>query len=407
MAGTRDDRGTPPGDGGAAVSRVRSLAAAGAAVLAAAGLVTATPAGAADSEWSRVALPRIRPLATLTSVDAGSATRAWAVGREYAGTTDYGEIPGVPLILAMNGSRWTKAVLPAATWNGSLTSVAATGPAEAWAAGQESGGRGHVLRWNGSAWAEVALPDAVATGHALTLEGTPGYAPWLVARSTQDGAVTVLRWSGSAWAAVATPAAPFYTRLVDVAPDGTVRLVGAVSTQLPGLPLFVPVLTVYRWSGSAWEPELVDGPRIYPTDVLAGPGGELWVAGQVPWTGPGRPPPVAQAMLVRHDGAAWTTVPLGTGTVLGTPTLTGREGGRPEYVLGTFVIDAAPVAGALRNDGGTWTRVPFSPGVPPETDQVSVAAGVQLPGTSSTVAVGQVQYSFYGQYAPRIEREDR
>ena len=51
--------------------------------------------------------------------------------------------------------------------------------------------------------------------------------------------------------------------------------------------------------------------------------------------------------------------------------------------------------------------MPFSPGVPPETDQASIVSGVQLPGTTSTVAVGQVQYTFYGQYAPRIEREDR
>jgi len=385
----------------------RLLAATASAALMTAGLVTAAPAGAADTEWTRVALPRVRPLATLTSVDAGSATRAWAVGREYAGVTDYGDIPGVPLILAMNGTRWTRAALPGVTWTGALSSVAATGPAEAWAAGQESGGRGHVLRWNGSAWADVALPDAVATGHTLTLEGTPGYAPWLVARSTQDGAVTVLRWSGSAWVAVETPAAPFGARLVDVAPDGTVRLVGAVSRQLPGFPIFVPVLTVYRWTGSAWEPLLQEGPQVIATDVLAGPGGELWVAGQVPWVGPGRPPPVPAATLVRHDGTAWTTVPLGTGTVLGTPTLTGQDTGRPEYVLGTFVIDAVPVAGALRNDGGTFTRVPFAAGVPPEADQPSIVSGVHLPGTSSTVAVGQVQYTYYNQYAPRIEREDR
>jgi hypothetical protein len=341
-------------------------------------------------------------------VDAGSATRAWAVGQEYAGTTDYGQIPGVPLVLAMTGARWTKTALPGVTWNGELSSVAATGPAEAWAAGQETGGRGHVLRWNGSAWAEVALPDAVATGDALTLEGAPGYAPWLLARSTA-GAVTVLRWTGGEWSAVAAPApGSFVPRVVDVAPDGTVRLAGTVSTPIPGFPLSVPILHVHRWTGSGWEELPGDGPQVFPTDLVAGPGGELWVAGQVPWVGPGRPPPVLPATLVHHDGSAWTTVPLGTGQVFGTPSLTGDDAGRAEYVFGTFGFgEAGPVPGVLRNDGGTWTRVPSAPGVPPETDAAAILSGAHLPGTASTVAVGYVQYTYYGQYAPRIEREDR
>lgn len=144
---------------------------------------------------------------------------------------------------------------------------------------------------------------------------------------------------------------------------------------------------------------------MFPNSILAGPGGRLWVAGTLPSAFP-LPLPIVTTMAA-WDGTGWQSVDLPR--TQGTPRLSGDDAGRPEWVAGTVQIneDGQSVTGGyLKYSGGTWTRVPHAPGVPPEQDVAELFDVAHVPGTPSTLAVGQVAYPDYGQYVPRIERED-
>jgi hypothetical protein len=394
---TTTSTGRRPGRG------FRLLAAGAAAAVLGASAIAMAPAGAEASEWTRIQPPAgIRPLATLNAVAAGSATRAWAVGQEYAGTHS-SQIPGVPLVLQMNGGTWTRTALRGVTWKGSLTSVAATSPSDAWAAGVDTANGPRLLHFDGTAW-RPAEPPVTGTVSSLRLVASPGHQPWLFVTPT-GGTPVVLQRTGGAWQTVELPPAPFTPAAVHVAVDGTVWLAGYRLQQIPGFPLSVPILVVQRRSGTGWA-ALPEGPQVSPRQVLAATDGTLWVAGAVPRTGPGGPigvpPPSA---LVHWDGTAWTQASLGTSFVV--PTLAGDDAGRPEWASGTFTFAGGqPTGGYLKYAGGTWTRVPGAPVVAPELDRVSITGLAHLPGTTSTLAVGQAPYPFEEQRVPRIERED-
>lgn len=400
----RTDGATATRPGRRPGGRFRLLTAGAAAAVLGASAIAMAPAGADASEWTRTQPPAgIRPLATLNGVAAATATRAWAVGQEYAGN-NASQIPGVPLVLQLDGTAWSRTALRGVTWKGTLTSVAATSPADAWAAGVDTANGARLLHFDGTAWQPAASP---VTGPVSTLRvvAAPGHQPWLFVTPTA-GSPVVLQRAGGAWQAVDVPPAPFTPAAVHVAVDGTVWLAGYRLQQVPGFPLSVPVLVVQRRSGTGWV-ALPEGPQISPREVLAATDGTLWVAGAVPRTGPGGPigAPPASA-LVHWDGTAWTSASLPPLT-FGIPTLAGDDAGRPEWASGTATLAGGqPVAGYLKYAGGTWTRVPGAPVVTPEVDRVQLAGLGHLPGTTSTLAVGQAPYPFEEQRVPRIERED-
>jgi hypothetical protein len=70
---------------------------------------------------------------------------AWA-----AGATIVGQGGGLPLILRWNGHAWKRAPVPSVA--GSLSSIDATSASNAWAVGDTSGGRSLILHWNGRTW---------------------------------------------------------------------------------------------------------------------------------------------------------------------------------------------------------------------------------------------------------------
>jgi hypothetical protein len=364
--------------------------------------VPAATARADATEWTRVDVPAsVRPLALLNAVGAGSATRAWAVGQEYEGTSSAGEVPGVPLVLRMTGTRWVKVALPAIDWKGALTSVAAIGPGQFWAVGTDAGGGLHLLHGNGSGVTEEPLPAAAAGATSLRVQAALGRQPWLLGTNA-SGATILLRRTATGWRSFDVPPAPFVPSALEPAPDGTVWLAGYVERQLdPTFPITVPIVTVYRRTGSTWT-ALPDGPLLYPSDVLTGTDGGLWVSGRQPTLQPGPVP--LQGGVAHWTGSAWVSETLPPQSY-GDLVLSGDDAGQPEYGLGTYGVASA---GYLKRAAdGTWIRVANAPAVPPESAPLEPLRGIaHLPGTTSTVAVGHVRYVYDGQYAPRIERED-
>jgi hypothetical protein len=394
------------------MSRVRTATVAVASGLLATALLGAAPAQAADSPWVRMATPStVRPLAELNAVAAGSSTRAWAVGSEFAGNSN-GIVPGVPLVLSMNGSRWSKVALTGVTWKGSLTAVGATGPQQVWAGGSDSATKPHLLRYDGQRWSETSFPGAGTAGVRINrISAVPGQNPWL-SGTTAEGGFYMLRWTGSAWVSVPPPTStgPAYSPgAVRVAPDGTVWLVGVVSIPQPGFPISIPVLRIHRWTGTGWTAvvEADTSPAVLPTDVLPGPDGTFWVAGAAARLGPGGPPgQPSLAALAQWDGSAWHSPTLPWLTILSDPVvLSGDDAGRAQWTAGAQSLDlenqrATPY---LHQADGTWTAVPGAPPVAPEIGDPSIKDIARLPGTDVSISVGTIGYA-YGQRVPRIER---
>jgi hypothetical protein len=164
-------------------------------------------------------------------------------------------------------------------------------------------------------------------------------------------------------------------------------------------------LLVFRRSGADCV-LLPEGPGMFPNSILAGPGGRLWVAGTLPLQSP-LPLPIVTTMAT-WDGTSWRTVDLPR--TQGVPRLSGDDAGRPQWLGGTMQISEdgqSVIGGYLKYSGGTWTRVPHAPGVPPERDLADLHDDLaHIPGTRSTLAVGQSPLPEDTQYAPRIERED-
>ena len=121
---------------------------------------------------------------------------AWAVGESSnasAGTE-------VPLALNWNGTTWSSVPTPTpsgSTPNWSFESVAASSASDAWAVGEQvAGTKIHdslYEHWNGTAWSVVAGPNEGPLTAALDFSPTNAYA---------FADFSVLHWNGTAWSVV-------------------------------------------------------------------------------------------------------------------------------------------------------------------------------------------------------------
>jgi hypothetical protein len=105
-----------------------------------------------------------------------SATDAWA-----AGYTVDGQGRRTPFFEHWNGSAWSVVSAPAVS-GGSVESVAADSPTDAWAAGafsMSSGSPGTAIlaHWDGSSWTPVPTP---IPGDAMAVAGAPNRTGWVV-----------------------------------------------------------------------------------------------------------------------------------------------------------------------------------------------------------------------------------
>jgi len=122
---------------------------------------------------------------SLFGVAAISGTDVWAVGS--ASDPDHTQ----PVAQHWDGVRWTQAPLPADLGNAALSSVAAAGPTDVWAAGLLAGETTEplLLHWDGRSWSRVALPSTTSLGLARLNAITVSRGQvWAVGSSTVGGA---------------------------------------------------------------------------------------------------------------------------------------------------------------------------------------------------------------------------
>ena len=150
------------------------------------------PASAA-SGWTVITPPAGTAGATLTGSFALSDTNAWAVGGPSSASA-------APVAVNWNGTAWSSVPTPTpsgSTPNWRLTSVAASSASDAWAVGvQAAGTKIHnslYEHWNGTAWSVVAGPNEGPLAAVLDFSPTNAWA---------FADFVVLHWNGTAWSVV-------------------------------------------------------------------------------------------------------------------------------------------------------------------------------------------------------------
>jgi hypothetical protein len=160
------------------------------------GLTAAQASGATG--WTVVTPPALPPGTEnlLGGSFALSDTNTWVVGTTVTDTTG----AEAPLVLHRNATTWSAVPTPTpsgSTPNWAFDSVAASSASDAWAVGEQSAGTkihdSLFEHWNGTAWSVVAGPNKGVLTAVLDFSPTNA---WAFAN------LSVLHWDGTAWSVV-------------------------------------------------------------------------------------------------------------------------------------------------------------------------------------------------------------
>jgi hypothetical protein len=362
----------------AAGSLLAAAPAVAAAAPAAAARVSAT-AAAAPAPWRSVAVPSsvIEP-AGLFAVSAAGPASAWAVGQEA--TTGFQS--GTPLILHWNGLAWSKAALPAGVAApGSLTSVAASSPADAWALGTDAAGT-VLLHWDGRAWTQARFPGEGKVG-MNDVTAAPGRGAWLVGSVQPSGQairIVVEHWDGQAWHVVPTGLGPGSGTLssASVARNGDVWAVG----ENDG---FNQVIVVHEHDGT-WTS--MPGPDVSSAfSVLGVSGDDVWTTGNDFSFFTGLDDPV----ISQWNGTTWTSQILPSGIDGNDTTISADAAGQPQWAGVSAGFSPASTLYLSFAGGQPATFAGATPvSAPAGSFTFASTFTARIPGTNATWAVGEV-----------------
>jgi len=290
-----------------------TVAAAGAAVLLAAGTATA-------QSWTIVPAPPTGENGELAAVSAVSGTDAWAVG------TTNGELNGVgarPLIDNWNGTAWTQVTAPSTPGNTAyLVAASASSAADAWAVGHTAVNREDFaplgLHWNGTAWSvspslATALGGQIGDG-VTDISPTDAYAIGGGLGSAHTGLVA--RWNGAAWSQVTVPQPStdgLASNLTAISSNGAndVWIIGTFEDEISSTDVQNETYSLH-WNGSAWsvvpmplEPGNNPNLEFQLNSVQVNSPADVWAVGDTTNVGTG-----STTTLIEHwNGSAWSIVP--------------------------------------------------------------------------------------------------
>jgi hypothetical protein len=176
---------------------------------------TAT-SGASCTAWHGVSSPNPTGSRSIfTSVNALSATDAWAVGR--SNPLSAGASYASTLIERWNGTRWSIVPSPSpGPWGNDLLGVAALSATDAWAVGDflnvaQSTGPTLIEHWDGRHWHAVSSPNIGFKSNILAaVAAVSSKDIWAVGEAFDSGSGPSLieHWDGRAWSLVSSPNAP-------------------------------------------------------------------------------------------------------------------------------------------------------------------------------------------------------
>jgi hypothetical protein len=229
----------------------------------------------------------------LDAVSAVSASNAWAVGSDQAGT----------LIVHWDGSTWSRVKSPQ-LFDGVLNGISMASANNGWAVGNYYNNstdkyRALMLHWNGTNWVRVAAPPRI--GGLTGVDMLSAQNGWAVGW----GSLT-LHWNGRQWAKVAGPSLTVGgPSAVGATSASNVWAVGWYGTTSGGFPT-VDTLTQH-WNGTAWSQVSSPSPGGSDSElqgVSATSASDAWAVGlYVPRTGP------IKTLTLHWNGTAWTQVP--------------------------------------------------------------------------------------------------
>ena len=257
---------------------------------------------------------------TLSGVAATSATNTWAVGSySNGGAVEKGRA----LIVRWDGSAWKQQSSPnPGSGLNSLSDVAATSSANAWAVGSYDNGvstspRTLIERWNGSSWKQVPSPSpgGSGSGHASVLNGVAAISAtnaWAVGyyvnTTTHRVTTLVVHWNGTAWKQVPSPnpGSPVSdNQLNGIAATSATDAwaVGATGESQGHQALIV------HWNGTAWKqvPNPSSDSNIL-SGVAATSSADAWAVGSTCMSC-GTEGQVTDTLIEHWNGTAWKQVP--------------------------------------------------------------------------------------------------
>lgn len=210
-----------------------------------------------------------------------SVVNAWAVGSFSNGTASQ------TLVLHWNGSAWKRIKSPSpggAAHDSSLVSVQAISATNAWAVGWYSDGAVRhtlILHWNGKAWRRTPSPNpagCVPGDELISVSGTSATNAWAVGLFTGCfflvPQVLIEHWNGKAWRMVRPPKINSPTDLLTGVAAISASNAWAVGTALGGKG-FDQTL-VLHWNGKSWS-------RVASPDP-GGPANTHFVTGVAAWS---------------------------------------------------------------------------------------------------------------------------
>jgi hypothetical protein len=358
-------------------------------VVLAGGLVAVAP-GVASAAGCPVGPPTVGSI--LSGVAATSPADAWAAGQHYDGTAYQ------TLAEHWDGTAWKQVPSPDPGGAGNpatLSGVAATSASDAWAAGHYCNGsafRTLIEHWDGAAWKQVPSPSPGSSPGLSGVAATSAANAWAVGTYTGTSAQETLieHWDGTAWNQVPSPSP-------DTSPKGGPILSGVAATSATNAwavgnyynPAKQQTLTlILRWNGTAWKQVPSPSPGSVGLDFLSGVAAtsatNAWAVGQY-YNGS-----AYQTLILHWNGSAWRQLPSPNpgGSSLGN-SLSGvtATSAANAWAAGIYVNSAGgSVTLILHWNGTAWKKV-ASPNLGPSFpgDELS---GVAATSSANAWAVG-------------------
>jgi hypothetical protein len=236
------------------------------------------------SRWRLIKAPKLNGrYGTLNSLGAGSKRTVWlGGGRQVGGNTEAG-IQETPTIWRWKGGTFHRVNIgQVASGAASISSIAASGPDNAWAVGEVysvATGFATSLHWDGNKWSQVPIPTQVALESVTTSSAKNAWA-------LDDGG-NLLHWDGSVWTSVAAAPSGVYFFQIAQGPGKTLYAIGGTS------------LSTYfmMFNGTSWSNvKLGKHKRIGGYDSISTHGRSGWVVARVG----------SKSVVLHSSGGKWT-----------------------------------------------------------------------------------------------------